>query len=110
MFSSNTEGAEALHRFVTAGQAIPEAINNVEGADGSALRWRSDWIAMLDALDSYANELADDPDAVFTVPTNGDGDPLTYSLAGVSEVPCEIPPAIMALDPEAADGPYYPSY
>ena len=99
IFSTPAEGAEALHRSSIAGRAIPDAIDTVADADGSALQWRDDWITLLDAVDSYADDLADDPEAEFEPPPAGGG-PLMYEMSWVSDVPCEIPPAIMALDAE----------
>ena len=107
IFSTPAEGAEALHQFVAAGRGIPDAINSVDDADSSALQWRDDWIALLDALDSYADELAADPKAEFTPPEDRDGDSLMYHMSWVADVPCELPPAVVALDPEAAADYYY---
>ncbi len=99
IFSTPAEGADALHQFVIAGRAIPDAIDTVAEADDSALQWRDDWITLLDAVDSYADDLTDNPEAEFEPPSTG-GSPLMYEMSWVSDVPCELPPAIMALDAE----------
>jgi hypothetical protein len=102
IFSTPAEGVESLHQFVDAGRAIPAAISAVDDANDSALQWRDDWITLLDALDSYADDLATDPKAEFTPPEGRDGEPLIFSIGWAAEVSCELPPAIVALDPEGA--------
>lgn len=108
IFSTPAEGAESLHRFVDVGREIPDAISSVDDANSSALEWRDDWTTLLDALDAYADDLAKDPKAEFTPPEGRDGEPLMFSLSWVAEVSCELPPAIVALDPEGAAD-YYSS-
>jgi hypothetical protein len=107
VFSTPAEGADALHRFVEAGRGIPDAIDTVDEANSSALKWRDDWITLLDALDSYADDLATDPKAEFAPPEGRYGESLLYAMSGVSDVPCAVPAAVVALDPEAAADYYY---
>lgn len=106
VFATPAEGAEALHRFVTAGRAIPDAINEVDDADSGALQWRDDWITLLDALDSYADDLAADPKAEFAPPDGLNSDSLMFDMSWVSDIECELPPAILALDPGSTDDPW----
>jgi hypothetical protein len=99
IFSTPSVGAASLHHFVEVGRGIPTAIDSVDDADGQALRWRNDWIAVLDAVDAYADKLEADGEGTFDTPVNGDGDPVIANMSDVSDTWCEVPPLIAALDP-----------
>ena len=100
IFSTPSVGAASLHHFADVGRGIPTAIDSVDDADGQALRWRNDWNVVLDAVDAYADELEADGAATFDTPLNGDDEPVLAVMAGVSDVGCEVPPIITALDPQ----------
>ena len=102
VFVTPAEGAEALRRFVTTARGVPAAIDAVDDADSAARHWRDDWVAVLDALDTYADELESDPTARFTGPDDEYGQSSMYALSYASDVECELPAAVQALDPEAA--------
>lgn len=99
IFSTPSVGAASLHHFVEVGRGIPAAIDTVEDADAEASRWRNDWNAVLDAVDAYADKLEADGEGTFDTPVDGDGDPVIDEMASVSDVWCEVPPIIAALDP-----------
>jgi hypothetical protein len=103
IFSTPAVGAASLHHFAEVGRGIPAAIDSVDDANGDALRWRNDWNAVLDAVDAYADELEADGEGSFDSPVDGDGDPVIGDMAWVSDVDCEVPPIIAALDPVGSD-------
>lgn len=103
VFASPDEAADALRRFVATARDVPAAIDTVDDADSAARHWRDDWVTVLDALDAYADELESDPTAEFTGPDDEYGDSAMYALSFASDVECELPPAVKALDPESAD-------
>lgn len=102
VFSPPEQAAGALRRFVTAGRRVPAAIDAVEDADSSARQWGSDWTVVLDAIDSFADDLESDATAEFEPPVS-DGISVMLNMSYVSDQPCELPPAVIALDPEASD-------
>jgi hypothetical protein len=103
IFSTPSVGAASLHHFAEVGRGIPAAIDSVDDANGDALRWRNDWNVVLDAVDAYADKLETDGEGTFDPPVDGDGDPVIADMAWVSDVGCEVPPIIAALDPQASD-------
>ncbi len=54
---------------------------------------------LLDAVDAYADKLAADGEGTFDMPLDGAGDPVTMDMSGASDVWCDVPPIIEALDP-----------
>lgn len=99
IFSTPSVGAAHLHHFAEVGRGIPAAIESVDDASGDSLRWRDDWNVVLDAVDAYAEELESDGQGTFGTPVDDDGDPVISEMSWVSDVACEVPPIIVALDP-----------
>lgn len=99
VFSTPSVGAASLHHFAEAGRGIPAAIDSVDDANDDALKWRDDWTRLLDAVDAYADKLAADGEGTFDLPVDGAGDPVISHMRGASDVWCDVPPVIAALDP-----------
>jgi hypothetical protein len=99
IFSTPSVGAASLHHFAEVGRGIPTAIDSVGDANGDALKWRDDWNTVLDAVDDYADKLATDGEGTFDMPVDGTGDPVISDMSGASEVWCNVPPIIAALNP-----------
>lgn len=100
IFSTPSVGAASLLHFVEVGRGIPRAIDSVADADDEARRWRNDWNVVLNRIEEYAHELESDGSATFDTPVDRDGDPVIGEMAWVSDVGCEVPTIITALDPD----------
>lgn len=98
VFSTPADGAKGLKRFVAAARPIVTAVDNTGTSDENSLDWRDDWQVLLDAVDRYAAELADDPGAEYEEPTTADGYSIIYEMSNSSDADCEVPAIIAALD------------
>ncbi|MEJ7634424.1 hypothetical protein [Aeromicrobium sp.] len=97
------DGTATVRRFVDVGREIPAAIDGVEGADAGALRWRDDWNRVLAAVERYADDLEADGQATYVSPEDEQGQPVTMSMSSASDVPCELPTAVLLLDQADSD-------
>jgi hypothetical protein len=98
----SAEDAASIRRFVEVARRIPAAIDRVDDADDGARQWRDDWVHVIDAVESYADDLEPDGRATFVSPRDEDGEPTTLRMISVSDVPCELPTTILLLDQKAS--------
>jgi hypothetical protein len=105
IFSTPAVGSASLHHFAEVGRGIPNAIESVDDTDSDSLQWRDDWNVLLDAVDAYADKLESDGQKTFATPKDEDGYPVIQRMSAVSDVGCDVPPIIEALDPRFE--PYY---
>lgn len=99
----SAEDATSMRHFVEVARGIPTAIATVDDADDDARKWRDDWLQVIEAVESYADDLEPDGQATFVSPEDEDGEATTMRMTSVSDVPCELPTTVLLLDQKASD-------
>jgi len=106
LFSGAKDGSTSLLAFVDAGREVVDAIEGEADGQGDVLRWRDDWVLVLDEVERYANDVTAGDSPEFKTPMLGDEYSVIDRMYQGSPVGCEVPTTVAGLDQTRTAGTY----